>query len=135
MSVQKYSEQEIEEVLGQIKELISQDKFIISTGENRLKNDKFADEFNLDREKRKQLILKIGIYDFCDCVQSPNVYQNHDDYFIFGPCFKLNDVFGDERQVQVYAKFVLATSKTTGLKTIVVSFHEAERPMSYYFEK
>ena len=48
MSVQKYSEQEIEEVLGQIKELVSQNKFIISTGENRVKNDEFADEFNLD---------------------------------------------------------------------------------------
>ena len=52
MSVQKYSEQEIEEVLGQIKELVSQNKFIISTGENRVKNDEFADEFNLDKEKR-----------------------------------------------------------------------------------
>ncbi|ASW50163.2 TPA: hypothetical protein U1340_001279 [Streptococcus suis] len=135
MSVQKYSEQEIEEVLRQIKELVSLNKFIISTGENRVKNDEFADEFNLDKEKRKQLILKIEVRDFCDCVQSPNVYQNHDDYFIFGPCFLLTDVFGDERQVQVYAKFVLATSKTTGLKTIVVSFHEAERPMSYYFKK
>ena len=135
MSVQKYSEQEIEEVLGQIKELVSQNKFIISTGENRVKNDEFADEFNLDKEKRKQLILKIEVRDFCDCVQSPNVYKNHDDYFIFGPCFLLTDVFGDERQVRVYAKFVLATSKTTGLKTIVVSFHEAERPMSYYFKK
>ena len=121
--------------MGQIKELVSQNKFIISTGENRVKNDEFADEFNLDKEKRKQLILKIEVRDFCDCVQSPNVYKNHDDYFIFGPCFLLTDVFGDERQVQVYAKFVLATSKTTGLKTIVVSFHEAERPMSYYFKK
>ena len=135
MSVQKYSEQEIEEVLGQIKELVSQNKFIISTGENRVKNDEFADEFNLDKEKRNQLMLKIEVRDFCDCVQSPNVYKNHDDYFIFGPYFLLTDVFGDERQVQVYAKFVLATSKTTGLKTIVVSFHEAERPMSYYFKK
>lgn len=135
MSVQKYSEQEIEEVLGQIKELVSQNKFIISTGENRVKNDEFADEFNLDKEKRRQLMLKIEVRDFCDCVQSPNVYKNHDDYFIFGPYFLLTDVFGDERQVQVYAKFVLATSKTTGLKTIVVSFHEAERPMSYYFKK
>ena len=135
MSVQKYSEQEIEEVLGQIKELVSQNKFIISTGENRVKNDEFADEFNLDKEKRKQLMLKIEVRDFCDCVQSPNVYKNHDDYFIFGPYFLLTDVFGDERQVQVYAKFVLATSKTTGLKKIVVSFHEAERPMSYYFKK
>ena len=135
MSVQKYSEQEIEEVLGQIKELVSHNKFIISTGENRVKNDEFADEFNLDKEKRKQLILKIEVRDFCACVQSPNVFKNHDDYFIFGPCFLLTDVFGDERQVQVYAKFVLATSKTTGLKTIVVSFHEAERPMSYFFKK
>lgn len=121
--------------MGQIKELVSQNKFIISTGENRVKNDEFADEFNLDKEKRKQLMLKIEVRDFCDCVQSPNVYKNHDDYFIFGPYFLLTDVFGDERQVQVYAKFVLATSKTTGLKTIVVSFHEAERPMSYYFKK
>ncbi|CYU22418.1 Uncharacterised protein [Streptococcus suis] len=64
MSVQKYSEQEIEEVLRQIKELVSLNKFIISTSENRVKNDEFADEFNLDKEKRKQLILKIGFVIF-----------------------------------------------------------------------
>lgn len=135
MSVQDYSEQEIEEVLEQIKGLVSQNRFIISTGENRLKNDEFADEFNLDKEKRKDLILKIEVADFCDCIQSPIAYKNHDDYFIFGPIFTLEDFLGEERQVQVYAKFVLATSRSSGLKTIVVSFHEAERPMSYYFHK
>ena len=134
MSVQEYSKQEIEDVLEQIKLLISTDRFVISTGENRRKNDEFADEFNLDIRKRKNLILKIKVHDFCDCVQSPNVYKNHDDYFIFGPRFTLEDFLGDEREVQVCAKFVLATSRTSGLKTIVVSFHEAERPLSYYFQ-
>lgn len=132
--MQEYSEQEIEDILGQIKLLISEGRFIISTGENRRKNDEFADEFNLDITKRKELILRIEVKDFCDCVQSPNVYKNHDDYFIFGPRFTLADFLGDEREVQVYAKFVLATSRTSGLKTIVVSFHEAERPLSYYFQ-
>ncbi|EMB62835.1 hypothetical protein [Streptococcus mutans] len=131
--MQEYSEQEIADILGQIKLLVSQDRFIISTGENRQKNDEFADEFNLDIGKRKDLILKIEVHDFCDCVQSPNVYRNHDDYFIFGPQLILKDFLGDERDVQVYAKFVLTTSQTSGLKTIVVSFHEAEKPLSYYF--
>ena len=63
MSVQKYSEQEIEEVLGQIKELVSQNKFIISTGENRVKNDEFADEFNLDKDKLNNIIKeKYNVY-------------------------------------------------------------------------
>lgn len=48
--------------------------------------------------------------------------------------FTLKDFLGDEKEVQIYAKFVLATSQTSGLKTIVVSFHEAERPLSYYFQ-
>ncbi|MFM1615255.1 hypothetical protein AB6P00_04800 [Streptococcus mutans] len=133
MSAQEYSEQEIKDVLNQIKFLVSKNRFIISTGKNRQKNDEFADEFNLDTSKRKKLILKIEVHDFCDCVQSPNPYRNHDDYFIFGPQFTLEDFLGDKRSVQVYAKFVLAASQTSGLKTIVVSFHEAERPLSYYF--
>lgn len=132
---QTYSVSEIEDILSQIKKLVQTDRFTISTGENRVKNDDFANEFNLSRADRKELILQIQVRDFCDCVQSPNVYQNHDDYFIFGPQFNLVDFLGDERTVQVYAKFVIATSKTSGLKTIVVSFHEAERPLSYYFER
>ena len=53
------------------------------------------------------------------------------DYYIFGKDINLLERFGDkERTVSLYIKF----NKISDQYLFVISFHEQEHPLSYYFK-
>lgn len=61
---QNYTREEIDRILAMIKDCIGEDRFIISTKENRQENMDFINEYNLNSGKRKQILLNITTEDF-----------------------------------------------------------------------
>ena len=106
-----YSKLEIEDLLEEIKRLIQSKSYMISTGENREKNEEFMIEFNLDDEKICELLMQIEYSDFCECLHPYDVLRNHEDYYLFAPEFTLTDLFGDVLQVIVYVKIIIKNDK------------------------
>lgn len=82
-----YSKLEIEDLLEEIKSLIQSKSYMISTGENREKNEEFIFEFDLNDEKICELLMQIEYSDFCKCLHPYDISRNHEDYYLFAPEF------------------------------------------------
>ncbi|RSI06634.1 hypothetical protein [Streptococcus sanguinis] len=134
--MKSFSEDEINELLKEMRELVLRDSFIISSGKERKANDSFMFEYNLNKEEVGTLLLKIRYKDFCECLQRNDITQNHKDYFLFAPVYKLKDLFGDECDVTVYVKFIIEDDANHRALLAVISFHEPDpnKPLSYYFQ-
>ena len=63
-------ESEIYDYLGEAKKLILDGKFRIALNSNRLTNLSLFDEYLINEESVKSILLNLTVYDFCEKVQN-----------------------------------------------------------------
>ena len=63
-------ESEINDYLGEAKKLILDGKFRIALNSNRLTNLSLFDEYLINEESVKSILLNLTVYDFCEKVQN-----------------------------------------------------------------
>lgn len=129
-----YSFKEIEQNLNAIKQCVKNDRFKLSLGQKREANQNFVLNYNLTRERQRQLLLKLTSYDFCHCLINERYGHEHEDLLVFMPKMVLRDCFGIEKQVTLYIKLNLVTASRTPI-TIIISMHEARYEPNYCFLK
>ena len=124
-------ESEINEYLGEAKKLILDGKFRIALNSNRLTNLSLFDEYLLNEESVKSILLNLTVYDFCEKVQNKHANFNHEWLYIFGKEINLMKRFEEKSEmVPLYIKF----NKIEDKFLIVVSFHKQKYPLVYYFQ-
>lgn len=124
-------ESEINDYLGEAKKLILDGKFRIALNSNRLTNLSLFDEYLLNEESVKSILLNSTVYDFCEKVQNKHANFNHEWIYIFGKEINLMKRFeGKSEMVPLYIKF----NKIEDKFLIVVSFHKQKYPLVYYFQ-
>lgn len=124
-------ESEINEYLGEAKKLILDGKFRIALNSNRLTNLSLFDEYLLNEESVKSILLNLTVYDFCEKVQNKHANFNHEWLYIFGKEINLMKRFEEKSEmVALYIKF----NKIEDKFLIVVSFHKQKYPLVYYFQ-
>lgn len=130
-STQKYvnfTKEEIEEYIKQVKQLVQKNKFKISDV-NREKNINFINKYNLSLKKRKEMILKLDVLDFCYAVDD---YKSKDMLYIFSKEYEL-DNWGTYEKVNVYIKIDI--KKISSMEyAIIISFHEREKNIKFLFK-
>ena len=124
-------ESEINDYLGEAKKLILDGKFRIALNSNRLTNLSLFDEYLINEESVKSILLNLTVYDFCEKVQNKHANFNHEWLYVFGKKIDLIKRFEEKSEmVPLYIKF----NKIEDKFLIVVSFHKQKYPLVYYFQ-
>lgn len=124
-------ESEINDYLGEAKKLILDGKFRIALNSNRLTNLSLFDEYLINEESVKSILLNLTVYDFCEKVQNKHANFNHEWLYVFGKEIDLIKRFEEKSEmVPLYIKF----NKIEDKFLIVVSFHKPKYPLVYYFQ-
>jgi len=124
-------ESEINDYLGEAKKLILDGKFRIALNSNRLTNLSLFDEYLINEESVKSILLNLTVYDFCEKVQNKHANFNHEWLYVFGKEIDLIKRFEEKSEmVLLYIKF----NKIEDKFLIVVSFHKQKYPLVYYFQ-
>lgn len=129
---QDYTQEEIDIILGKIKECVENNKYTISLNENRQENIQFIQDYNLDKSKQKEILLSIEVSDFCHSLNNINPGFEHEILYVFCPQRTLFDVFGEAEFVDIYTKFNII-EYNANKHVIAVSFHKRNKPISYCF--
>lgn len=77
-------ESEINDYLGEAKKLILDGKFRIALNSNWLTNLSLFDEYLINEESVKSMLLNLTVYDFCEKVQNKHANFNHEWLYVFG---------------------------------------------------
>lgn len=124
-------ESEINDYLGEAKKLILDGKFRIALNSNRLTNLSLFDEYLINEESVKSILLNLTVYDSCEKVQNKHANFNHEWLYVFGKEIDLIKRFEEKSEmVLLYIKF----NKIEDKFLIVVSFHKQKYPLVYYFQ-
>lgn len=124
-------ESEINDYLGEAKKLILDGKFRIALNSKRLTNLSLFDEYLINEESVKSILLNLTVYDFCEKVQNKHANFNHEWLYVFGKEIDLIKRFEEKSEmVPLYIKF----NKIEDKFLIVVSFHKQKYPLVYYFQ-
>lgn len=117
----------VSEILSTIKESVSKGKYFISLNKNRGENIAFRNKYELSSKDQKQIILNLTEEDYEKSVSNYKEEYENEKLHIFGPILNLKNEEGKSKKVQVYIKFNII--KDNDNLVVVVSFHEARRPM------
>lgn len=121
---------EIADYLSRAKKLIVQNKFCIALNSNRMTNLSLFDEYLIDEESIKIILLDLTEDDFCEKVQNKHVKFQHEWLYIFGKEISLMKRYEEKSEVvPLYIKFNMIEDKFV----IVISFHKQKYPLVYYF--
>lgn len=123
--------EEIEHYLSEIKMAVKKDKYRIERNEKRQKNNDLFIDYIIDESKAKEILLNLEAEDFSEKRNNEHRGYEHEILYVFGKIVNLLERFGfEEKTVSLYIKF----NKLENCFVIVVSFHEQEYPMRYYFK-
>lgn len=129
-STSKYtndSKEKVEQILNIAKKNIQKDNFIVCTNLRNIKNRKFIEKYRLDSNKQKQMLLAIGLEDFCYSVDNYNNPQER--LYIFSREYDL-DNWGTIEKVEVYIKIAIKEKEFT----VIISLHELEKKINKIFK-
>lgn len=120
----------IADYLSRAKKLIVQNKFYIALNSNRMTNLSLFDEYLIDEERIKIILLDLTEDDFCEKVQNKHVQFQREWLYIFGKEISLMKRYEEKSEVvPLYIKFNMIENKFV----IVISFHKQKYPLVYYF--
>lgn len=107
-------------------------KFRIALNSNRLTNLSLFDEYLINEEGVKSILLNLTVYDFCEKVRNKHTKFDYEWLYIFGKEIHLIRRFEEKSEmVPLYIKF----NKIEDKFLIVISFHKQKYPLIYYFRK
>lgn len=121
-----HTKEEIEEYLKIVKNNIKRGKFIIPNTSKREKNKNFIEKYKLNSNKQKQMLLSLGVSDFCYSVDDYNNPQER--LYVFCKEYEL-DNWGTLEKVSVYIKMVIKEKDFV----VIISFHEPEKEIKKLF--
>ncbi|MEB9907269.1 MULTISPECIES: hypothetical protein [Bacillus cereus group] len=123
---------EVEQYISEFKKLIKNNRFTISRNEKRKENIEFLEAYKINVSKVKEILLNIGVHDFCYAVDNKNPNFAYEKLYIFCPQYEL-DNWGQKKSVDIYIKMNLIENKDRNKYMIVVSFHKRNKPVTYLF--
>ena len=121
----------IEAYLLQVKDAIFKGNYSIARNSNRQDNNDLFNDYVIDEEKTKEILLTIEVEDFSEVRYNEHKGYEHELLYIFGKEVRLLERWGSEDMiVPLYIKF----NKLENQFVIVISFHRQKYPMKYYFK-
>jgi hypothetical protein len=129
----KFTEQEIMDYLVKFKEVVEAGKYTISVNENRNENKQFIEDYNIDTEKERGILLSLDYLDFCYAVDNSKPQYAHEKLYVFCVSRELAS-FGDQEIVEIYIKTNLMKTRKGNDFAVVISLHKLNKKISYLFK-
>lgn len=128
-----FSKDQIESYLEDFKDLIRKDCFSISLNGNRQENIEFMEDYDVNTEKAKEILLSLEVLDFCYAADNRNPLFAHERLYIFCKEFEL-DNRGTLEYLDIYVKSNITKTRRGDNILFVVSFHKRNNPIKYCFK-
>jgi hypothetical protein len=129
---QKYTKEEIDNILEKIKSCVVNNRYSIALNVNRQENIDFINEYNIRGTKQKSILLHLKTEDFCHTLQNTKIGYEYEVLYVFVPQVPLFNPDGEEEMVDVYIKFNIIDLPFES-RTVVISFHRRNKPIEYLF--
>ncbi len=129
---QDYTMKQVVSILETLQDCVKHNRYTISKNENRKKNIRFINYYNISSRKQRDLILKIKPEDFSYSLKNTNSGYEHEILYVFCPQIKLYNFDGNEEIVDIYTKFNMIEHNNSK-RVIVISFHKSSKPVNYLF--
>lgn len=127
-----YSREQIDEILRIIQTCVRENKYNISKNEKRQENLELINNYNLNSQKQRDILLQIKTDDFCYSLNNTHLNFEHEVLYVFCPQVMLYNIDDEEEQVDIYTKFNII-DVNNGKRVIVISFHKRNKPIDYLF--
>ena len=123
-----FEKKDIELYLQGVRDAIDAGLYQIAS---RPKNRELLTDFVISETGVLDIIKSLTALDFSDAVANDHKGTEYETLYIFGKETTLLERFGNqERTVSLYIKF----NKIADQYLFIISFHEQEHPLSYYFK-
>ena len=121
---------DIEELLTRMVKNITGHGYLVLSRRN--KNDDFCYQYGINNKLLKKIISNLKYKDL-SCIL-PNEHKGYEKelLYVFAPIVKMIDIEGRKKEMQLYIKLNYISYKKT---VIVVSIHEADYKLGYYFKE
>ncbi len=127
----KYSPQDIEAYLHDVKEAVQEGRYRLDLNTRRQDNRNLFLEYILDMQMVEKILLSLSPWNFSEAVQNRHEGFEDEMLFIFGKTVGLIQRFGErEEKVPLYIKI----NKLTEGFVIIISFHRQQKRLKLYFE-
>ena len=127
----KISKREIAVYLAEVKNAIQNDQYRIERNVHRQDNIDLFLAYIIDERKAKEILLDLTVEDFSEIRQNTHKGYEHEQLYVFGKDIELLERIGNTKKpVSLYIKF----NKLDNCYVIVVSLHEQNYPIKYYFK-
>lgn len=77
-----HTKEEVEDYLKVVKKSIKSDEFIVCTTKKNEKNREFIEQYKLNKNKQKQMLLELEVTDFCYSADNYNNPQERLYFFL-----------------------------------------------------
>lgn len=126
----KITRKDIELYLSDVKAAIQKNRYRIDRNSKRQDNLDLFLNYMIDEAKAKRILLSLTPADFSEIRQNEHKGFEHEQLYIFGKDVRLLERYGmEEKTVPLYINF----NKRDDCFLIVISFHEQQYPLTYYF--
>lgn len=132
-----YTYDEITTYLDRLKICVRHNRFTVSSGQDRQKNNQFLLSYRINRNKQKRILMSLKPEDFCYTKLSTNPRFFNHVLYVFTPSITVDDQmsFNDTGiNLTIYIKTDLMEMDSVNTAVIVISFHEAEHYERHLFE-
>ena len=133
MLLKDYSEEQIKNLIESIKDSVRENRYTISLEDNKLENIQFMQEYNINENKRINILFDLDYKDFCYGLQNLKDGAEQNNLYIFCVQRELYNIEDKKELVDIYLKFNIICNESEEDK-ILVSLHKRNKPITYVFK-
>jgi len=119
--------------LEKLRKLVIYGKYIISKNEKRKENMDFIEDYKINTQKEKEILLSLQYEDFCYAVDNEKEKFYYEKLYIFSKAYEL-DNWGTLEFIDIYIKINMTQTRKGDDFMIIVSFHKRNKDIRYLFK-
>ncbi len=122
---------DIEAYLTEVKMAVHEGRYRLERNDKRRRNRELFIKYVINERKTEEILQSLTLHDFSGIVQNEHRGYENELLYIFGRNVQLLERFGSRmKTVPLYIKL----NRLDNEFVIVISFHEQEYPLTYYFQ-
>lgn len=133
MLLKDYSAEQIKNLIKIIKDCVRENRYIVSLEDNKLENVQFMQEYNINEDKRINILFNLEYKDFCYGLQNLKDGIEQNNLYVFCVQRELYNIEDKKELVDIYLKFNIICKEAEEYR-ILVSLHKRNKPITYVFK-